>query len=127
MTTTDGAAAPRLRVLAIDDEDGILRAVKRVLAAHDLVTCTDGASGLAALEQGAFDVILCDFNMPGGFGGPEVYAAIAARWPELARRVVFLSGGQHAGARVELPVRWVDKPFSPADLRQVVVAVATAP
>ncbi len=123
---TSAEAQARLRVLVIDDEEGVRKAVRRVLSAHDVVLCADGASGLAELEARRFDVILCDFNMPGGLSGLEVYGAIAERWPQLAPRVVFLSGGtltaEHAPER--LPCPWLDKPFLPDELRRLVASIA---
>ena len=84
----------RGRVLVIDDDIAVLRAYRRMLAPrHDVVLATGGANGLSALaEDDDFDVILCDVMMP-EMDGPMVYEALMQRFPELARRVVFCSGG----------------------------------
>ena len=53
-------------ILLIDDEPGIARALTRLLqrSGHDITQASNGLEGLAALEKGAYDVILCDMRMP---------------------------------------------------------------
>lgn len=89
--------APRVegaRLLLVDDEPGILRSLGRVLARRYRVeTCSDGHEALALLERDPrFDVVLCDLQMP-GLDGPELHARLRTLQPELARRMVFMSGG----------------------------------
>jgi PAS domain S-box-containing protein len=84
----------RARILVIDDDLGVLRAYRRILAArHDVVLAGGGAEGLSVLEKDpSFDVILCDVMMP-EVDGPMVYEALSERSLELVERVVFCSGG----------------------------------
>lgn len=53
-------------------------------------------SGRAALEQlcagEAFDVIVCDLMMP-GMSGLDLHTELRRRAPELAERIIFLTGG----------------------------------
>jgi len=55
------------RVLVVDDEVGVRRALERGLGAEgmDVVTATDGRSALRAALTGAFDVVLLDVMLPG--------------------------------------------------------------
>ncbi|MEW2501630.1 response regulator transcription factor [Amycolatopsis sp. CA-161197] len=55
------------RVLVVDDEPGVLKALQRGLRAEDMdvVTAADGPSGLRLARTGAFDVILLDIMLPG--------------------------------------------------------------
>lgn len=55
------------RVLVVDDEPGMRRALQRGLTAEgmDVVTANDGPSGLRAAMTGTFDVILLDIMLPG--------------------------------------------------------------
>jgi signal transduction histidine kinase len=117
------AASParRARVLVIDDEPLIGAAVAAILGTeHDVESTTDAAEALARIDAGEqFDVILCDLLMP-GMGGIAFEAELRRRDPELAGRLLFLTGGassdetrdfiQAAGDRV------VDKPFDAASL-----------
>jgi CheY-like chemotaxis protein len=85
--------ASRPRVLLIDDEPLVLRAVKRSLKACDVVAVPSGAAALAEIEAGRrFDAVLCDLMMP-EMDGPAVYHAAVAVAPELAGRFVFCTGG----------------------------------
>ena len=83
-----------LRILMIDDEVELLRAFRRELSVqHEVVVARGGAEALALLERDtAFDMVLCDMMMP-DIDGPMVYAKLEERWPDLARRMVFVSGG----------------------------------
>jgi CheY-like chemotaxis protein len=117
--------ARRGRVLVVDDEPLVRRALDRVLSAsHDVVLAGGGKEALARIEQGPpFDAILCDVMMP-GMDGIELYSAVTSRWPALSGRVVFVTGGALVGetrsflSRVRNPV--VEKPFAP---EQIVAAV----
>ena len=51
----------------------------------------DGVDGLGRLRAQAPDVILVDLRMP-RMGGIELYAELEQERPELAARVLFLSG-----------------------------------
>ena len=84
----------RRRVLVIDDEEAVARAVARVLhAQHDVETCADGRAALVRLlGRDTYDAVLCDLMMP-AMGGSEVYDAVLAARPALAARFAFLTGG----------------------------------
>jgi two-component system NtrC family sensor kinase len=122
------------RILAIDDEELVLRMLQRALAEHELVTARDGIEALEILERTyrPFDAVLCDVVMP-RMGGTEVWKAVARRWPELVPRFVVVSGGvlEDADRRFlyESGVRIVWKPFSLDELRDVVrdAVVGAAP
>jgi PAS domain S-box-containing protein len=87
-------AVRRARVLVIDDEPVLARALGRILGRlHDVTIETDAASALATIAQEhAFDVIFCDYTMP-NVNGAEFYARLELSAPQLVQRVVFLSGG----------------------------------
>jgi CheY-like chemotaxis protein len=64
-----------------------------LLDVHVVETALGGVEGLRALEgDAAYDVILCDLQMPemSGMGFHEV---VRRRWPALADRFVFVTGG----------------------------------
>jgi CheY-like chemotaxis protein len=118
------------RVLLIDDEPLVGRAVTRVLAPpHQVTVAPTAEEGLRLLEAGGWDAILCDLMLP-GLSGMELHARLAAARPEDAERMVFLSGGAfNDGAREFLervPNQRLEKPFDPARLRQVVAALVAA-
>ena len=54
-------------MLVVDDESGMRRALQRGLTAEgmEVVTASDGPSGLRAAMSGTFDVIVLDIMLPG--------------------------------------------------------------
>lgn len=117
----------RVRVLVIDDEVAICRALNRVLKGHDVTTLSDAKEGLARLERDDFDVVICDLMMP-GMSGYKLFAAACQARPALRTRFVFVSGGalSEEASRFlktcECPV--LPKPFANADVLDVVDRVA---
>ena len=113
----------RRRVLVVDDEPGVLEAIRRLLAReHDVTTASSGRLALELLaNEGSFDLILCDLNMP-ELGGMQVHGELVRTRPELASRIVFMSGGVFTEASrafldtVDCPV--LAKPFDPDELRK---------
>src|SRR3954454_24803697 len=55
------------RVLVVDDEPGVRKALQRGLRAEDMdvVTAADGPTGLQLASTGSFDVVLLDIMLPG--------------------------------------------------------------
>ena len=84
----------RARILVVDDELGVLRAVKALLGEeHDVTTSSDAREALDLFERGeTFDVVLCDMMM-NGWNGMDLYERVRARFPAMADRFVFATGG----------------------------------
>jgi PAS domain S-box-containing protein len=121
-----GVAAPkRVRILAVDDEPLVLNALRRTLGSeHEILLFNRPQAVLEWLNKGEpWDLILCDLMMP-EMTGMEFHAELSRRMPERAGRVVFVTGGAFtAGARDFLSqssVPFVEKPFDPKTLRQVI-------
>jgi CheY-like chemotaxis protein len=110
--------ARRGRILIIDDEPRLAQSMRLLLEpTHDVVATTRGSEALALVSSGqCFDVVLCDLQMP-ETSGMDVYARLSASAPELARRLVFLSGGAYTPAAREfirsVPNRVLEKPVRP--------------
>jgi CheY-like chemotaxis protein len=83
-----------LPVLLIEDEPGVMAYVCATLERSGYsVVCTDsGAEALRLLESGAFLGIVSDMRTPGGVNGADVHAWISRNRPELASRLVFITG-----------------------------------
>ncbi len=94
-----GGSAPRqarlagVRVLIVDDEAAIRRPMAKFLGRRgaQVYEAEDGAGALEWLQGQTPDVILVDLRMP-RMSGTELFAALEAAQPELAARVLFLSG-----------------------------------
>jgi CheY-like chemotaxis protein len=79
------------RVLVVDDEEPVGRALARVLETvdYEVVTASSGRAAIDAVRAGRFDVVLADVRM-GGEGGPELAARLGEVAPGLP--VVYVSG-----------------------------------
>lgn len=119
----DGRAAS---ILVVDDEHYIGRAFARALSMHRVVVAESGAEALRHLAERPFDLMFTDVLMP-GMSGIELYQRVSSGWPELARRVVFLSGGgldPAASAFLEsIENPRFQKPVGAQQLRDIVSAV----
>lgn len=82
-----------VRVLVIDDEPGLQRALRRVLEhlGCEVTTSSSGEQGFALARTGAFDIILCDIHMP-GLDGREIYDRLQREAPAAAMRLAFMTG-----------------------------------
>jgi two-component system, OmpR family, KDP operon response regulator KdpE len=92
------------RVLVIDDETPILRALKINLTArqYDVSTATDGASGLAAMARERPDVLILDLGLP-DMDGTEVIRGVRgwtstpiivlSAWGQESQKVAALDAG----------------------------------
>lgn len=120
-------AAGALRILLVDDDPLVGRAVGRMLREHDVVVASSGSAALELCDVSDFDLLLCDVMMP-EMTGPDLRAELATRGNHLAERTVFMTGGaftEHSREALEesgAPV--LDKPLSPERLRQAVARVA---
>ena len=107
----------RARIFVVDDEPMVVRMLLRTLSAdYDVSGTTRGAELLERLERGErFGAVLCDLMMP-ELTGMDVYAAVAARFPDQAPRMVFITGGAFTSrARQfveERHIHVLEKPFS---------------
>jgi signal transduction histidine kinase len=88
-----GASLAGVHVLIVEDEEGVRRPMARFLARRgaEVEEAADGVEGLERLGARVPDVILVDLRMP-RMGGIELYGRLEEQRPELARRVLFLSG-----------------------------------
>ncbi len=84
------AALRRPRILLVDDDPTVLRALWRMLKNSRPDFKINGASSTAqaleALSELSYDAVITDLQMPGG-GGQAVLEALALHYPETARIV----------------------------------------
>lgn len=111
------------RVLVADDDPGVRGLLTTYLEGEGLsVECVGGGrAALALLEQGNFDVVLLDVEMPGQ-GGLDVLAAIREQRIQAAVIITTAYGSEDVVA--EALRRGADdylrKPFEQADLQAVI-------
>jgi len=118
------------RILVVDDDPMVCMALEVCLARHDfLVTIADGGeSGLRALEEVSFDLMIVDIFMPHmrGFESIRIFHERAPSIP-----LVAMSGYAFANADSPAPdflrmalelgaTRCLRKPFTPVALMTVI-------
>ncbi len=121
----DVTANRRCRILVVDDEPIIAKAVQRALSQeHEVVTIGNAIEALHRIGAGErFDVILADLMMP-QMTGMDLYSELSRIAPEQASAMIFLTGGAFTTrARSFLdatPNQRVEKPFDIRHLRALI-------
>jgi CheY-like chemotaxis protein len=83
----------RQRVLIVEDDPGVCEILRQMLArTNDVFAVNSGQEAQQSLSDGGFDVILSDIMMP-GISGLDLRDWLAARDPEAADRLIFVTGG----------------------------------
>lgn len=106
------------RVLVVDDEPGLVRALAINLRAHgwDVVTAADGRGALDAAASTRPDVVVLDLGLP-DMSGPDVIAGLRG-WTAVP--IVVLSARQDGADKVEAldtgADDYVTKPFAMDEL-----------
>jgi CheY-like chemotaxis protein len=125
------AEGMRRRVLIIDDELALAKALARQLSArYDVDTASTAVDALAQLSVHAYDAVVCDLRMPDQ-SGPTIHAAVGARSAAQASRFVFTTGGSYGMSDDEIHDRAratgrpiLEKPFDGPSFEAVVAEVA---
>ena len=106
-----------LPVLLIEDEPAVMAYVRAALERNGYsVVCSDsGVEGLRLLQSGEFLGVISDMRTPGGVDGADVHAWIAENRPQLASRLVFITGDianeETAATLRKTGAPCVEKPF----------------
>jgi len=120
-------ATTATRVLLVDDERSLARALSKLLelAGCIVVTASEGREALALIATSAFDVIVSDIRMP-GVDGLSLLRAIRAT--DLDVPVVFLTGSPTLETAAEAVAygafRYLTKPIDGQELAAVVERAA---
>jgi PAS domain S-box-containing protein len=114
----------RLRIMLVDDEPSVVRALQRALREHDLVVAFSGSEALDVLDSGqTFDIVFCDLMMA-QLSGMELFETVRRRYPGIQDRFVFMTGGaftqQAKDFLAGVPNPVVEKPFDIRALRTLV-------
>jgi CheY-like chemotaxis protein len=113
------------RVLIADDEESMRMLVARAIAmdGHTIVTAQDGAEALEILarEDGRFDLLLSDIQMP-VMDGIALALAAARDFPELTILLMtgFADQRERASNLNAIAHDVITKPFSVANIRAAV-------
>ncbi len=109
------------RVLVIDDEDAIRAFISRSLAqlGHQVESTASAVEALAWLFERDYDAVILDIRMP-GLSGIDIYHRLKERRPDLARRLIFITGDVMGGDVRRFfednQLHYLMKPFSKAEI-----------
>jgi len=111
-------------LLFVDDEEGVLHALRRIFLDenYQIFTATTGDKALAIMEKAKVHLVISDHRMP-GMTGAELLKEIKLKWPETIR--IMLTGYADVqsvmGAVKEGAVyKFITKPWNEEDLRLTV-------
>jgi DNA-binding response OmpR family regulator len=119
---------PATKVLIVDDEPNIRTLVQCSLEDVDceVIQAANGVEALKSLEEYKPDVMILDLAMP-LLDGMSVLAEMKHLWSALPTRVIVVTAHGSVKTAIEAlrlgASDFVEKPFSPSELRQSVVAV----
>jgi PAS domain S-box-containing protein len=114
------------RILIVDDEQGILDLFTDILEmmGHMAVTARNGSQAVDRLDEGEYDLIICDMKMP-GFSGKRLYNFIKATDPGLAKRIVFVTGDtvspETQSFLQSTGNMYIGKPFRVEEAKQIIL------
>lgn len=111
------AAATHARILVIEDEPAVAAFLRAALErrGYEVVASRSAAEALELLPAGEFSGVISDLRTPGGASGADVRSWLHSHRPQLARRMIFITGDTASPettalmAREEVPC--VEKPF----------------
>ena len=105
------------RIVVVDDEPEIAALLKERLGQEGLTvaTASSGRRALAALESGGVDAVVSDLRMP-DMDGAALALEIRRRWPELANRILLITGDALGVDRKRLGARGLPVFEKPLDL-----------
>ncbi len=117
-----------LPVLLIEDEPAVMSYVQAALerSGYPVVCCDSGVEALRLLEQGSFLGVVSDMRTPGGVDGGQVHAWLAEHRPDLASRLVFITGDianeETVATLRQTGAPCVEKPFRVQQLIDVIAS-----
>ncbi len=121
-SSREGSSLEGLRILLVEDQPEVARALDRMLAPAEVTRALNGFAALEALSSERFDVVLCDVMMP-ELSGLDLHRRLRERGP-LGFDFIFMTGGapdaavQTALDKTGAPLLY--KPFEPQDIIAIV-------
>ena len=109
----------------VDDEPDIGQLLADILErdGHRVERALSGRDALARLGNGPVDLIISDLRMP-DMDGPSLYRRLVSEQPELAERMVFVTGdtlgADLTGFLGEIGARVLEKPLDPDEISRKV-------
>jgi DNA-binding response OmpR family regulator len=126
MTSAGSSITAPARILLIEDEPSVAAFLRMALErrGYEVVESPSAVEGLKVLESDDFRGVISDFRTPGGLNGADVHEWLRRNRPELAARMIFITGDTASDETLSLLARagtpCVEKPFR---VHQLIAAV----
>ncbi|HTS13154.1 MAG TPA: response regulator [Candidatus Limnocylindrales bacterium] len=127
--TVSAPVEPRSRILVIEDEPSVAAFLRTALErrGYEVVGAPSAAEGLQLLASTDFRGVISDFRTPGGINGTDVRDWLLRHRPNLANRIIFITGDTASPETISLLAQagtpCVEKPFR---VHQLMAAVEKA-
>jgi DNA-binding response OmpR family regulator len=118
--------ATSAHILVIEDEASVATFVRLALErnGYQVTSSSSGVEGLQLLARHDFRGVISDFRTPGGITGSDVHDWLRRHRPEMAARVIFITGDTASDETISMLAAagtpCVEKPFR---LHQLMEAV----
>jgi DNA-binding response OmpR family regulator len=109
--------AKKPRILVIEDEPSVAAFMRTALErrGYEVTPSPSAAEGLRLLATHEFRGVVSDFRTPGGINGADLHDWVRRHRPELASRIVFITGDTASAETLALLQQdgtpCVEKPF----------------
>ena len=117
-------------ILVVDDESSVCKAIKMLLEfdGHTVETADGGEQALELFAKTKFDIVITDYSMS-GMKGDHMAARIKATHPQqpIILATAFAESFRNSGQPTVMVDAVINKPFSLAELREVVAQVGNKP
>jgi two-component system, OmpR family, response regulator len=122
------ALGKQLRVLVVDDEPSICKALTMALSrsGYDAIAAQSGESALAILRSEHIDVMLIDLRIP-DMRGDVIFEVAAGHQPHLRYQTLFMTGDITERAQTLIAAckcHYLRKPFDLRDMYDAIGALA---
>ncbi|RJQ44151.1 MAG: response regulator [Nitrospiraceae bacterium] len=112
----------QIRLLCVDDEENVLKALKRIFldSDYEIITASSGSEGLEILkETEPIQVVISDYRMP-AMNGVDFLREVYRNWPDTVR--IVLSGYADTASIVEAIneghiYKFIPKPWNDDELK----------
>jgi two-component system NtrC family sensor kinase len=106
-----------LPLLVVEDEPSVMSYIRIALERKGYTVCgaKSGADALALLDEYEFAGIISDMRTPGGVDGADVHRWLKLHRPEMADRLIFITGDtvndETAATLQRTGAPYIEKPF----------------